>query len=130
VTALGRHVSTLPDDLGLQVDVDGPAGRMPLTRTMETQLYGISREALANVVKHAQASVAEIRIELDDSRVIVEVEDNGRGFDPATISAGHFGLESMRSRAEEIGADLDISSSPGDGTVVRVEVPVEETHGR
>lgn len=125
VAALGRHVSTLPDDARLQVEVDGPGGRMPLTRTMETQLYGIGREALANVVKHAHATAAQIRIEVEDSRVTVEIEDDGQGFDPASARAGHFGLESMRSRADEIGANLKISSSPGHGTVVRVEVPVE-----
>jgi signal transduction histidine kinase len=61
--------------------------------------------------------------------VIVEIEDDGRGFDPAAVTTGHFGLESMRSRAEEIGADLDISSAPGRGTVIRVELPVETNGG-
>jgi signal transduction histidine kinase len=125
VAALTHHVSSLPDGCGLRVDVDGPEERVPLARTTETQLYGIGREALANVVKHASASVAQIRIEADATRVSVEIEDNGCGFDPAMVHAGHFGLESMRSRADEIGADLDISSAPGRGTVVRVELPVE-----
>jgi signal transduction histidine kinase len=129
VAALTRHVSSLPDGAGLRVDVDGPEERMPLTRTTETQLYGIGREALANVVKHAQASAARIRIESESSSVTVEIEDDGRGFDPAAVTAGHFGLESMRSRAEEIGADLDISSTPGRGTVIRVELPVETNGG-
>ena len=98
---------------------------MPLTRTTETQLYGIGREALANVVRHADASEARIRIAAGATRVIVEIRDDGRGFDPDSVQAGHFGLESMRGRAEEIGADLEISSAPGRGTVVRVELPVE-----
>jgi len=125
VAALNHHVSSLPDGCGLRVDVDGPEERVPLARTTETQLYGIGREALANVVKHARASVAQIRIEADATRVTVEIEDDGCGFDPAMVHAGHFGLESMRSRADEIGADLDISSAPGRGTIVRVELPVE-----
>ena len=129
VTALTRHVSSLPEDAELRVDVDGPEERMPLTRTTETQLYGIGREALANVVKHARASAAQIRIEADATRVIVEIEDDGCGFDPASVQPGHFGLESMRSRAEEIGADLNISSARGRGTIVRVELPVENGAG-
>jgi signal transduction histidine kinase len=56
---------------------------------------------------------------------VVEIVDDGRGFDPEAVRSGHFGLESMRSRADEIGADLHIISAPGRGTVVRVEVPVE-----
>jgi signal transduction histidine kinase len=57
--------------------------------------------------------------------VLLEIADDGRGFDPGSTTSGHYGLASMRSRAEEIGASLSISSAVGRGTVVRVEVPVE-----
>ena len=57
---------------------------------------------------------------------MLEIGDDGRGFDPQRVRAGRFGLESMRSRAGEIGADLVVISAPGRGTVVRVEVPAEE----
>jgi signal transduction histidine kinase len=57
--------------------------------------------------------------------VVVEVRDNGRGFDTAAGHPGHFGLESMRSRAAEIGGRLTITSAPGFGTLVRVDVPTE-----
>jgi signal transduction histidine kinase len=123
VPTLTRHVSALTHD-GLRVEVDGPAGRLPLSRPAETQLYGIGREALANVVKHAQARTALVRVEVDTHRVVVEIEDDGRGFDPEAQHAGHYGLDSMRSRAEEAGGVLTISSAAGRGTLVRVEVPV------
>lgn len=125
VAALARHVSSVAGDTGLLVEVSGPDAPLPLTRTAETQLYGIGREALANVVRHAGASTARLRIEVDADSVTVEIEDDGRGFDPDSTRAGHYGLESMRSRAEEIGAVLTISSSAGRGTVVRVEAPVQ-----
>ena len=95
-------------------------GRLPLSRRSETQLFGIGREALANVVKHAGASTVAVRIEARTGAVIVEIADDGRGFDPAARHPGHFGLESMRSRADEIGGLLTITSAPGRGTVVRV----------
>jgi len=57
--------------------------------------------------------------------VVLEVVDDGCGFDPDAAHAGHFGLESMRSRADDLGADLHIISAPGRGTVVRVELPAE-----
>jgi signal transduction histidine kinase len=123
VPAFARHVASLGDDASVRVDVDGPADRLPLPRTVEAQLYGIGREALANVVKHSGAYRAEVRVVAVDHRVLLEVADDGCGFDPDTTRTGHFGLESMRSRAEEIGADLRIWSAPGRGTVVRVEVP-------
>ena len=124
VPAFERHVATLGDDISVRVKVDGPSSRLPLTRTVETQLYGIGREALANIVKHARADAAHVRVITVDHRVVLEVADNGRGFDPSSTHTGHFGLDSMRSRADEIGADLRISSARGEGTVVQVEVPV------
>ena len=56
----------------------------------------------------------------------VEIDDNGCGFDPAATPTGHYGLESMRSRAAEIDALLTITSMRGGGTVIRVEVPLGE----
>jgi signal transduction histidine kinase len=64
-------------------------------------------------------------VEARGEQVVVEVRDNGLGFDPAVGHPGHFGLDSMRSRASEIGGRLTISSAPGLGTLVRVRVPVE-----
>jgi signal transduction histidine kinase len=92
---------------------------------VETQLYGIGREALTNVVKHARATSALAHVDARAAHVLVEVRDDGRGFDPDAAYSGHFGLDSMRSRAAEIGGRLTIASTPGVGTVVRVRVPLE-----
>lgn len=124
VPALSRHVSSFAEDFGVQVDVHGPDARLPLTRSTQTQLYGIGREALANAVKHSGASSARVRVATNAGRVTLEVTDDGRGFDPVRTRAGHYGLGSMQSRADEIGGVLHILSAPGHGTVVRVEVPV------
>ena len=62
----------------------------------------------------------------DGECVVLEVRDDGRGFDPKAVYVGHLGLESMRSRAAEIGGKLHVDSSPGRGTLVSVElVPLE-----
>jgi signal transduction histidine kinase len=124
VPAFSRHVASLAED-AIDIRVEGPSEPLPLTRTAETQLYGIGREALANVVKHARAQTACVRVDARAKRLILEIADDGRGFDPAAAHNGHFGLESMRSRADELGADLQIISAPGRGTVVRVELPAE-----
>jgi signal transduction histidine kinase len=92
---------------------------------VETQLYGIGREALANVVKHSQATAAFVWVETQNGQILVEVRDNGTGFDPGAGHSGHFGLDSMRSRAAEVGGRLTIASRPGFGTAVRVRVPAE-----
>jgi len=125
VAALARHASGL-DAVGVPaIEVRGPAPRLALSDGVETQLYGIGREALANVVKHAGATAALVQVEAREGHVVVEIRDNGQGFDPAAKHPGHFGLESMRSRATEIGGRLTIASTLGLGTVVRVRVPTE-----
>jgi signal transduction histidine kinase len=125
VAALARHASGLGASDGLTIDVRGPGARLALSRHVETQLFAIVREALANVVRHAGASAAQVRVEAQQEQVLVEIRDNGRGFDPAAGHPGHFGLDSMRSRAAEIGGRFAIASAPGSGTRVRVRVPAE-----
>jgi signal transduction histidine kinase len=98
---------------------------VPLSPRVETQLFGIGREALSNVMKHAQATRATVLVEYRLGRVFVEISDDGRGFDPSAERPGHYGLESMRSRAAEIGGLLTITSIRGRGTVVRMEAPLE-----
>jgi signal transduction histidine kinase len=125
VAALARHASGLGASEGLTIDVRGPESRLALSQNVETQLFAIGREALANVVRHARASAAQVRVEAHREQVVVEIRDNGRGFDPAGGHPGHFGLDSMRSRAAEIGGRFTIASAPGCGTRVRVRVPAE-----
>jgi signal transduction histidine kinase len=123
VAALARHASDVRTADGLSVDVDGPGPRLALSELVETQLFAIGREALANVERHAGASAAHVRVDAQRGQVVLEVRDDGRGFDTAAGHPGHFGLDSMRSRAAEIGAQITITSAPGSGTRVRVCVP-------
>jgi signal transduction histidine kinase len=124
VAALGSYASRLGTRHQLSIDVQGPEA-LGLSRRAETQLFGIGREALANVVKHAGASRVWVSVEARSGRILVEIRDDGRGFDTAKVHPDHFGLQSMQSRAEELGGLLTISSMPGRGTVVRAEAPAE-----
>jgi signal transduction histidine kinase len=125
VAALARHASALGAGAGLTIDVQGPGPRLALSDVVETQLFVIGREAVANVHKHSGATAAHVRVEAQHGQVVLEVRDNGRGFDPAAGHPGHFGLESMRSRAAEIGGRITIESAPGAGSRVEVRVPTE-----
>jgi signal transduction histidine kinase len=98
---------------------------MPLGPEVEEQLYRLGQEALANVVRHARASSATVHIEARDDSVLMDVSDDGRGFDPAAVGANHFGLRSMRGRVADLGGRLQVTSTPGRGTVLRVEVPAQ-----
>jgi signal transduction histidine kinase len=76
-------------------------------------------------VKHAGATRASVHVDVRARRVVVEVHDDGTGFDTSARHPGHFGLESMNSRAAELGGVLTISSAPSAGTTVRVEASVD-----
>jgi signal transduction histidine kinase len=65
-----------------------------------------------------------VAVTTDGTNVVLEVRDDGRGFDPAATYAGHLGLTTMRSRADDIGAQIHIDSARGCGTVVRVQLPI------
>ena len=94
-------------------------GRLP--DAVEATAYYVVSEALANVAKHAAAESARVRVQRDDGRLAIEVEDDGvGGVDPATGS----GLGGLRDRVETLGGMLWIESSPGLGTLVRGELPV------
>jgi signal transduction histidine kinase len=125
VAALTKQASALSAREGLVTEVDGPDERLPLAPEVEEQLYRLGQEALANVVKHARASSAIVRIAAMDHSVSIEVSDDGRGFDPARVGREHFGLRSMRSRVADLGGRLQVTSAPGYGTVLRVEVPAK-----
>jgi signal transduction histidine kinase len=124
VAALHECAEERSEGTALAVDVEGPVGHLPISRDSEAQLFAIGREALTNVVKHARAANASVRVHVDTDRVLLEISDDGRGFDPDRRHPGHYGLESMRGRATDIGGRLNIASAPGLGTVIRVETPV------
>jgi signal transduction histidine kinase len=125
VAALTEQASIVGAREGLAIEVDGPRERLPLGPEAEEQLYRVGQEALANVVKHARARSATVRLAAEDGIVSLEVRDDGAGFDPTAVSAGRFGLRSMRGRVADLGGRLEVTSAPGRGTVIRAEVPVE-----
>ncbi|MDA8189700.1 MAG: sensor histidine kinase [Dehalococcoidales bacterium] len=97
-----------------------------LTPIAEVQLLRIVQEALTNVRKHARAEHAWVRIDGSNGCATVVVEDDGRGFDLSRVAqqqGRHFGLQTMKERAEEIGATLDIETSQGQGTKIVVKLP-------
>jgi signal transduction histidine kinase len=112
---------------GLRVSVSVPSGHLAnLEPERETALYRIAQEALTNVAKHARATEASITLSMDGRTLRIEIADNGSGFDPEQIvvADGHFGLVTMRERAEMAGGTLSIETRNGHGTCVRVLVPL------
>jgi signal transduction histidine kinase len=97
---------------------------------VELALYRIAQEALSNVARHAEASMADVLLAFSDGGVTLTVRDDGRGFvtpeSPAELAPqGHFGLLGIHERAELIGARLTLRARPGEGAQLQVEVPVD-----
>jgi signal transduction histidine kinase len=113
--------------LGLAVDVSvrGQAARLP--RAIEEAVYRVAQEALSNVSRHAAVARARLELSFSPSELVLCVLDEGAGFTrDAPVGDGQ-GLQSMRDRARQIGAELDVASQPGRGTRVRLWVPLELT---
>ena len=89
--------------------------------TIKEALYRIAQEATHNVVKHAKAGQLELSL-TDKNGLTLEIKDDGQGFDPQQSFPGHLGLHSMRERAEKLGGNFSIESTPGQGTTIRVQV--------
>jgi signal transduction histidine kinase len=94
---------------------------------METALFRMCQETLSNVARHAQASAVLVQVGVEGNDVVIEVEDDGKGFDPAAASRREgrrpWGLMGIRERAEILGGTATIDSAPGQGTRVQVRIP-------
>jgi signal transduction histidine kinase len=87
-------------------------------------LLRIVQESLYNSWKHANANEVEVRVSQNDGNLELVIADNGLGFDPTQAPPGHYGLASIRARAEALGAQLVLDTAPHHGTRVRVTLPL------
>ena len=112
-----------------QATLSGPKnGLVALPTPNATALFHICQEALANVARHSRAPQVNVHLWNNNDRVILEVADNGRGFDlrKMSVTLGH-GLSNMHVRAHKVGGDVEIVSEPGEGTTVLAWVPRQVT---
>ncbi len=96
------------------------AGQGILPADVQVAIYRVCQEALNNVAKHAGASLVEINLKHEVNAIELSIRDDGQGFDPEQTTSGHYGLIMMYERAEAIGAQLSITSQPGQGTELTI----------
>lgn len=135
VAALQARLDTVERHSGVRARL---VAQLDQTLSPQVQLhyYLVAEEALNNALKHAAASAVEVHLRsvhgAAANTLVMEISDNGKGFDPATINAsGGMGLTNMRERMETLGGRLEVDSSPEKGTTIRVYVDIgDENHGK
>jgi signal transduction histidine kinase len=115
--------------LAVRFQATSEANQAPLSTEIKAEVFGIAREALTNVRKHAHAQRVTIGLAREGAEVVLRISDDGVGFDPEVAAAGpekwpHFGLAGMRERAEAVGGRVAWHSRPGAGSEVELRVPV------
>ncbi len=95
-----------------------------LSREAGEALRRVVSEGLTNIARHAGAAHAWVQVSSADGRLCVEVRDDGRGFDPAEVAAGHYGLLGLQERARLLGGECRVQSAPGQGTLLRWCIPL------
>jgi signal transduction histidine kinase len=122
VEALRKQAAAQRARYGIEVTVDLPE-EPEIALDLKEALYRIGQEALHNTMKHAQASQSWLSLTVAAGEIVLEVADNGRGFDPTGSFPGHLGLTSMRERLIRFGGRLEIASAPGEGARIRAMAP-------
>jgi signal transduction histidine kinase len=107
---------------GMPVSVEGTSNLPPLPAAVEVAIYRIAQEALTNTLRHAAAASCSIQLTVEAHRVSLRIADNGQGM-PEPVTPG-VGLRSMKERAEELGGSCALTSEQGQGTVIRVTLPL------
>lgn len=127
--ALGLYVQGFAQRNGLKVAVDDPWEiGASLRREVAIALFRIAQEALANVAKHARARQVRVLLDRSGEDIVLDISDDGCGFDPRErlAQSTRWGMTSVQERAAAVGGSVDIQSTPGGGTTVRVTVPGNE----
>jgi PAS domain S-box-containing protein len=123
ITAITKQVESVRARHGLAVDADLP-NEPDVPLELKEAIYRIAQEALTNTVKHARARRVGLRLTDGGEELVLEVADDGIGFQPEGPFPGHLGLRSMRERALHLHGTLDVESVPAQGTTIRARIPV------
>ena len=126
VAAMEWGAKQFEERSGIECELDLPVEGMALDAGRSTAMFRIFQEILANIVRHAGATRVRTRLRAEAGQVVMEVSDNGRGITHREMAdASAVGLLGMRERAREFGGEVVIHGKPGEGTTVRVAIPLK-----
>lgn len=125
IPTLKKYLATVEDyNEGLHISFASLGKESRLESKYEVALFRLIQEAVQNAVKHAEASEIKVKIEIKDNTTTMIVKDDGKGFDPSKKKEKSFGLLGMRERVDMLDGELNIDSSPGEGTIVTIHLPI------
>lgn len=124
--ALRRLCDSTAAEIGIAVHFHQAGASRPVPTHHEVILFRIAQSALANVRAHAQATRADLTLTHHPDRLALDVYDNGRGANPASLDDTGFGIPTMRRRLETVGGTLVIETAPGQGVAIAATIPAEE----
>jgi len=127
VPALHWQAREISRRTGLRVEVSAEEVSEALPDEHKTCIYRIVQEALHNCARHASAKTVKVVVRQEPARIIMVVQDDGRGFD-VSVNRG-LGLVGMEERVRRLGGEFEVKSQPGKGSLVRVELPLAEARG-
>jgi PAS domain S-box-containing protein len=131
--SLGNAVATLAKEFEGRTGVITVLDTDPRLEHAEGTIIGeviqVAREALSNVARHAGATTCRVSLRYEAPLAVLEIDDDGRGFDPAAVPGHGYGITNLRERAAAVGGSLELASQPGQGTTVRMLFPVEVGEG-
>jgi signal transduction histidine kinase len=129
ISALSAYIVEFGTNNGIKVDFDYPRPFPSISPVAELQLLRIAQEALTNIRRHAFATGVEVKLQRNDEAIEMMIKDNGQGFNLEKLEEsplGYHGLNIIKERAETLGGELHISTSPGEGTALMVTLPFEK----
>jgi len=124
LAALEWLVGEFVKQTGVPCELHSDVTEISLCERSTTAIFRIAQEALRNVGRHADATKAEVWFKQQDDDYILEVRDNGTGFDPSVKTAGSFGLVGIRERVLMLDGEVSVTTTLGEGSTIRVHVPV------
>ncbi|MFC2947270.1 sensor histidine kinase [Virgibacillus sediminis] len=124
IPTIRKYIATLSDYSGTEVEFSLSGEERRVSQKYEIAFFRLVQESIQNALKHAEASLIQVKLEIGSDYLNMSVKDNGKGFDPSMKRDKSFGLIGMRERVEMLDGDMEIDTELGKGTRVLIRVPL------
>lgn len=124
IPTLKKYIATMEDYNDITISFTSLGKERRLESKYEVALFRLMQESVQNALKHAEASHIKVKVEMTLQSTMIIVKDDGKGFDPNEKKDQSFGLVGMRERVDMLEGELSIDSSPGEGTIVTIQIPI------